>query len=83
MSNGWTLQALIDACMSVTGGCLDCHRHQKRSATASGLMLPPSPADDEMRHLWWQACDADLSGGLCSTFPLNCLKKGWLPVGHS
>ncbi|WP_245491825.1 MULTISPECIES: hypothetical protein, partial [unclassified Mesorhizobium] len=25
----WTLQALIDAGMSVTGGCLDCHRHQK------------------------------------------------------
>ncbi|WP_245429369.1 hypothetical protein [Mesorhizobium sp. WSM3860] len=29
MDNGWTLQELVDARMSVTAGCLDCHRHQK------------------------------------------------------
>ncbi|WP_176479271.1 hypothetical protein [Mesorhizobium sp. WSM3860] len=26
--DGWTLQELIDAGMSVTAVCLDCHRHQ-------------------------------------------------------
>ncbi|PBB78176.1 hypothetical protein CK218_25635 [Mesorhizobium sp. WSM3879] len=29
MSDGWTFRELIEAGMSVTGGCLDCHRHQK------------------------------------------------------
>ncbi|MDG4903539.1 MULTISPECIES: hypothetical protein [unclassified Mesorhizobium] len=34
MSDGWTLQGLIDAGMPVTGGCLDCHRHQKLDLAA-------------------------------------------------
>ncbi|OBQ81577.1 hypothetical protein [Mesorhizobium sp. WSM3873] len=29
MSDGWTFRELIEAGMSVTGGCLDCHRYQK------------------------------------------------------
>ncbi|WP_278055094.1 MULTISPECIES: hypothetical protein [unclassified Mesorhizobium] len=29
MSDGWTFQELIEAGMSVTGGCLDCRRHHK------------------------------------------------------
>ncbi|WP_206519959.1 hypothetical protein, partial [Mesorhizobium sp. M1A.F.Ca.IN.020.03.1.1] len=43
--DGWTLQELIDADMSVTGGCLDCHRHQSLDLPAlriaSALTLPP------------------------------------------
>ncbi|PBB31918.1 hypothetical protein [Mesorhizobium sp. WSM3882] len=57
MNNGWTFQELIDAGMSVTGGCLDCHRHQtcRPSGTASALMLRRwmgLAAEDEMRGLW-------------------------------
>ncbi|RWI97922.1 MAG: hypothetical protein E5X33_09050 [Mesorhizobium sp.] len=34
MGNGWTLQELIDARMSVTAGYLDCHRHQRLDLSA-------------------------------------------------
>ncbi|WP_301004913.1 hypothetical protein, partial [Mesorhizobium sp.] len=34
VGNGWTLQELIDARMSVTAGYLDCHRHQRLDLSA-------------------------------------------------
>ncbi|TIQ10998.1 hypothetical protein [Mesorhizobium sp.] len=39
MSTGWTLKELIDAGMSVTGGCLDCHRHQKLDLAALRILF--------------------------------------------
>ncbi|RWB65449.1 hypothetical protein [Mesorhizobium sp.] len=31
---GWTLQKLIDGRMSITAGCLDCHRHRNLDLAA-------------------------------------------------
>ncbi|RWB68359.1 hypothetical protein [Mesorhizobium sp.] len=37
----WTLQKLIDGRMSITAGCLDCHRHQKLDLPALRDRLDP------------------------------------------
>ncbi|RWI95466.1 MAG: hypothetical protein EOR22_09050 [Mesorhizobium sp.] len=65
---GWTLQTLIDAGMSVTGGCLDCHRHQKldlpalrdRFGADAPAMEWGSPAENEMCGLRRQAHHAHI-----------------------
>ncbi|RUV10591.1 MULTISPECIES: hypothetical protein [unclassified Mesorhizobium] len=45
MSDGWTLQGLIEAGMSVTAGCLHCNRHQRLDLPALRDRLgPDAPA---------------------------------------